>query len=84
MEIIVHNLTIFLFSFWVLLPKPSEQDIAHALEIQKVVNQQELANPSEAIKKKMRLIPGLMKYIIPFALVYIFEYFINQGIVSIF
>lgn len=66
-----------------LLPTPSEDDIAHALEIQRIVNQMELSNPSETIKKKLRLIPGLMKYIVPFALVYIFEYFINQGTVSI-
>ncbi|XP_018571331.1 battenin [Anoplophora glabripennis] len=66
-------------SFWIILPKPSEQDIAHALEIQKIVNNEEMKNPKAAIKKKLSLIPGLMKYIIPFSLVYLFEYFINQG-----
>lgn len=71
------------YRFWIILPKPSEQDIAHALEIQKIVNKEELKNPKEVIKKKLLLIPGLMKYIIPFSLVYLFEYFINQGTVSI-
>lgn len=73
---------LIVFSFWILLPRPSEEDIAHALEIQRIVNQQELSDPKETIKRKIRQIPGLMKYIIPFALVYIFEYFINQGTVS--
>ncbi|CAG9855028.1 unnamed protein product [Phyllotreta striolata] len=67
-------------SFWVLLPSPSEEDIAHVLQIQRVVNVQELKNPKEAFKKKLKLIPGLMKYILPFFLVYLFEYFINQGL----
>lgn len=66
-------------SFWILLPSPSEEDIAHALQIQKIVNMEELKNPLEVIKKKLSLIPGLMKYILPFSIVYVFEYFINQG-----
>nr|XP_023013828.1 battenin [Leptinotarsa decemlineata] len=66
-------------SFWIILPRPSVSDIAHALEVQKDVNAEELENPKEALKKKLFLIPGLMKYIIPFCLVYVFEYFINQG-----
>nr|CAI5852759.1 unnamed protein product [Callosobruchus analis] len=66
-------------SFWVLLPKPSEDDIAQALEVQKIVNREELKNPMDAIKRKISLIPGIMKYMIPFFLVYLFEYFINQG-----
>nr|CAH7768463.1 unnamed protein product [Callosobruchus chinensis] len=66
-------------TFWILLPKPSEGDIAHALEVQRIVNREELKNPVDAIKKKISLIPGLMKYMIPFFLVYLFEYFINQG-----
>ncbi|CAH1153453.1 unnamed protein product [Phaedon cochleariae] len=66
-------------SFWIILPRPSEDDIANALDIQKIVNEQELQHPKEAIKKKLSLIPGLLKYMVPFALVYFFEYFINQG-----
>lgn len=71
----------FIFRFWIILPKPSESDIAAALEIQKQVNKDELKNPKGAIIKKVKLIPGLMKYMIPFGLVYLFEYFINQGTV---
>lgn len=32
---------------------------------------------------KFRYIPTLLKYMIPLALVYLFEYFINQGLVRI-
>ncbi|KAJ8981481.1 hypothetical protein NQ317_007007 [Molorchus minor] len=60
-------------AFWIILPRPSAEDLAHALEIQRTVNR------GRIIKKKLLLIPGLMKYIIPFSLVYLFEYFINQG-----
>ncbi|KAG5887161.1 hypothetical protein JTB14_002516 [Gonioctena quinquepunctata] len=66
-------------TFWFILPRPSSADIAHALDIQKIVNKEELQNPRNALKKKLGLVPGLMKYIIPFSLVYLFEYFINQG-----
>ncbi|XP_050497291.1 battenin isoform X3 [Diabrotica virgifera virgifera] len=66
-------------AFWLLLPRPSQEDIAHALEIQNLVNSDELKNPKQAFIKKLKLIPGLLKYIIPFSLVYVFEYFINQG-----
>ncbi|XP_072402254.1 battenin [Diabrotica undecimpunctata] len=66
-------------AFWFLLPSPSQEDIANALEIQNLVNSDELKNPKQAFIKKLKLIPGLLKYIIPFSLVYVFEYFINQG-----
>lgn len=35
------------------------------------------------VGEKLRLVPGLLKYMIPLGLVYLFEYFINQGLVSI-
>ncbi|KAH1023038.1 hypothetical protein HUJ04_012320 [Dendroctonus ponderosae] len=66
-------------SFWIILPKPSEEDIAEALEIQTKINEDELKSPKESFIKKIKLLPGLMKYMIPFGLVYLFEYFINQG-----
>jgi battenin len=34
------------------------------------------------IVEKLRIIPSLLVYMIPLALVYLFEYFINQGLVS--
>lgn len=33
--------------------------------------------------EKIRYVPSLLKYMIPFFLVYLFEYFINQGLVRI-
>lgn len=32
---------------------------------------------------KMRYMPSLMKYMIPFLLIFLFQYFINQGLVSV-
>lgn len=34
------------------------------------------------LSDKMRAAPRVLKYMIPFGLVYLFEYFINQGLVS--
>jgi battenin len=34
------------------------------------------------IAEKLRIIPSLLVYMIPLGLVYLFEYFINQGLVS--
>lgn len=66
-------------SFWIILPRPSEQDVASAVDIQKKVNDEELHNPKASLLKKVKLIPGLFKYMLPLGLVYLFEYFINQG-----
>ncbi|XP_050314387.1 battenin [Anthonomus grandis grandis] len=66
-------------SFWIILPVPSAQDISAALEIQQKVNAEEVENPKAVLLKKLKLIPGLMKFMIPLGLVYLFEYFINQG-----
>jgi positive regulator of sigma E activity len=38
--------------------------------------------PTLAIAEKLRIIPSLLVYMIPLGLVYLFEYFINQGLVS--
>lgn len=37
---------------------------------------------STSLSYKFSLIPSLFKYMIPLFLVYLFEYFINQGLVS--
>lgn len=39
-------------------------------------------SPLVGFKEKLFYIPKLLKYIIPLTLVYLFEYFINQGLVS--
>jgi battenin len=38
--------------------------------------------PKLTIAEKLRIIPSLLVYMIPLGLVYLFEYFINQGLVS--
>ena len=68
------------FSFWLVLIKPSES-LNNALQLS--INKEELENPKESWRKKIRLIPGLMRYMVPLGSVYFFEYFINQGMVII-
>ncbi|KAL6259003.1 hypothetical protein P5V15_008925 [Pogonomyrmex californicus] len=36
--------------------------------------------PKKSFRDKINLVPGLLKYMIPLGLVYLFEYFINQGL----
>lgn len=36
------------------------------------------------LKEKIRYLPSLLKYMVPITLVYFLEYFINQGLVSLF
>lgn len=67
--------------FWLILKKPTDKhDVV--LEVQKSVNREELKDPKKAFLRKLKLIPSLMQYMIPLGLVYLFEYFINQGTVS--
>jgi len=61
-------------SFWAILPKP--QKTTTDITEQK---SNKGDNPNLTFKKKLSLLPGLLKYMIPLGLVYHFEYFINQG-----
>lgn len=40
--------------------------------------------PLITMREKVRFIPNLLIYIVPLTLVYLFEYFINQGLVNIY
>ncbi|XP_034933952.1 battenin [Chelonus insularis] len=64
-------------AFWFILPHPKEQSI-----IKYGISSQEeiIAIPKKSISEKFQLVPGLLIYIIPLSLVYLFEYFINQGL----
>ncbi|XP_022915502.1 battenin [Onthophagus taurus] len=63
-------------SFWFILRQPDEKgDVA----LQHKINKDEINDPYESFKKKLAILPGLMKFMIPLGLVYLFEYFINQG-----
>ncbi|KAL3271610.1 hypothetical protein HHI36_022085 [Cryptolaemus montrouzieri] len=66
-------------AFWVILPIPTEKDKQSVL-VQHNWNKNEVTAPCDTLKKKSHLIPKVSyKYIIPLGLVYLFEYFINQG-----
>lgn len=39
--------------------------------------------PLYGVANKLRYVPSLFKYMLPISLVYLFEYFINQGLVSV-
>ena len=45
--------------------------------------QQIIEGPEMTFCERFKLVPSLLKYMIPLALVYLFEYFINQGLVSL-
>uniref|UniRef100_T1PIM3 Battenin n=1 Tax=Musca domestica TaxID=7370 RepID=T1PIM3_MUSDO len=65
-------------SFWVLLRKPTA-----VLPVTNVESTEELIvddRPLEGFKEKLIYIKQLVKYMVPLALVYFFEYFINQGL----
>lgn len=68
-------------SFWFILPKPSKEEMESNLEVHRreSLKREELTDYFGAFKKKLKLLPGLLKYMIPLGSVYLFEYFINQG-----
>ncbi|XP_044763201.1 battenin-like isoform X1 [Coccinella septempunctata] len=66
--------------FWFLLPIPTEEDKL-SVSIQRAWNEREVKTPWMIIVKKYYLIPKVFcKYIAPLGSVYLFEYFINQGL----
>ncbi|XP_065165723.1 battenin isoform X2 [Atheta coriaria] len=64
-------------AFWLILMRPDEQP---AVLQQREVEQRDAEQPLQALRTKIGKVPGLMKYMIPLGLVYLFEYFINQGL----
>ncbi|KAF2880872.1 hypothetical protein ILUMI_25299 [Ignelater luminosus] len=62
-------------SFWVILPSPPRFETVPEIKS----GSSSIHGPRLTFKKKLSLIPGLLKYMIPLGLVYLFEYFINQG-----
>lgn len=69
-------------TFWLMLKHP-EPSVTLVVENGGVGSQEQIIEaPKMTVGEKMRLVPGLMKYMIPLGLVYLFEYFINQGLVS--
>lgn len=68
-------------TFWILLPAPHPENSQFKLEQEKKAAAEE-HRPSfgQELKTRFSLIPGLFKYMIPLGCVYLFEYFINQGL----
>lgn len=74
-------------TFWVLLRNPntipkrdSEPQINQSPNDQETAA--ECAEKKLSLSDKIRYIPSLLKFVVPLLLVYLFEYFINQGLVS--
>lgn len=66
-------------AFWVILKKPSKRSTV--IITQRQIMNDEVREPMKAFLKKLRLVPGLFRFMVPLGLVYLFEYFINQGTV---
>lgn len=69
-------------TFWCILQHPVHIKIPVT---ENGINSQEqiIKSPKKSFRDKINLVPGLLKYMIPLGLVYLFEYFINQGLVTI-
>lgn len=67
-------------AFWVILAKPSKRK--SYIRTQQQIMSEEVKAPLKAFAKKLKLVPGLLRFMVPLGLVYFFEYFINQGTVS--
>lgn len=75
-------------AFWILLRNPNSIPKSDSEpQFQQSPNDQESATGCKETKKslsdKIRYVPSLLKYVIPLLAVYLFEYFINQGLVSV-
>jgi len=70
-------------TFWCILKHPAYTKIP--ITKNGIDSQEEIIKiPKKTFKDKINLVPGLLKYMIPLGLVYLFEYFINQGLVTTF
>lgn len=67
-------------SFWILLRRPTVLPVANVESTEELITDD---RPLVGFKEKFVYIKQLVRYMVPLALVYFFEYFINQGLVSI-
>lgn len=75
-------------AFWILLRNPCTIPKKNSeLDFKTCTNDQETGSTNVKFKmslsEKIRYTPSLLKYMIPLSLVYLFEYFINQGLVCV-
>lgn len=68
-------------TFWLLLVHPAPEKAPPVVNVEDGSQEQLLPVPKKTFKEKVRLIPSLMGYMIPLTSIYLFEYFINQGLV---
>lgn len=78
-------------AFWIILRRPdqvihrvSSTNTTDGIENQET-SQDQIVEENEdtpfTFKQKMQYLPSLLKFVIPLITVYLFEYFINQGLV---
>ncbi|KAL0108823.1 hypothetical protein PUN28_014146 [Cardiocondyla obscurior] len=66
-------------TFWGILKHPTHIKIP--ITKNGIDSQEQIIKvPKKSFRDKISLVPGLLKYMIPLGLVYLFEYFINQGL----
>ncbi|XP_046407187.1 battenin isoform X2 [Ischnura elegans] len=59
---------------------PTEEELRSMMKNVSTEPDDPMTSVKLTLREKFKIIPGLMKYMIPLVLVYFFEYFINQGI----
>lgn len=69
-----------LFIFYGLLRKPASNKIEDQVKGEDVAEDEDVP-PMRTVREKVFYMKTLIPYMIPLALVYFFEYFINQGLV---
>ncbi|XP_011698536.1 PREDICTED: battenin [Wasmannia auropunctata] len=66
-------------TFWLILAHPAHTKIP--ITKNGIDSQEQIIKvPKKSFREKIGLVPSLLKYMIPLGLVYLFEYFINQGL----
>ncbi|XP_011158713.1 battenin [Solenopsis invicta] len=66
-------------TFWGILKHPAHTKIP--ITKNGIDSQEQIIKvPKKTFRDKINMVPGLLKYMIPLGLVYLFEYFINQGL----
>ncbi|XP_012280291.1 battenin [Orussus abietinus] len=69
-------------TFWLILVHPKPINISIVKE--GTESQQQIVDvPVKSFLDKLRIVPQLLKYMLPLGFVYFFEYFINQGLIEL-
>lgn len=68
-------------AFWLILVHPKDTIPALTKRQETGSREQIVDVPKKTLREKAAMVPGLFRFMIPIGLVYLFEYFINQGLV---